>query len=349
MILNNKGLAVKQYEPWYSDNHEFTFEDELTHYGVTPVMHYDPLGRLIQTDFPDGTVSRVEFDAWQQKNFDQNDCLPESGWYAERMAISETETDDKLKSKRRAAAISLEHANTPQVIDLDVLGRPFRTTDDNGEFGERCITVNKLDITGRITQVTDGLGRIATRNTYTLTGEAPVYVNNIDSGERRLLNDVAGKPLMKWDSRGHEFSYEYDELQRPTETHVNDACVERIVYGTNAVSNSIGQVVEVYAQDGKTSFEYDFKGNVISLRKQFLEDYNSMPDWGNTVLLGESFNTHTNYDALNRPVSIMQPDNTTVSYVYDKGGLLQKVLKDGCVPLSAFCASKKIMCELSTR
>ena len=26
-------------------------EDELMEYGVTPIMHYDPAGRLVQTDF----------------------------------------------------------------------------------------------------------------------------------------------------------------------------------------------------------------------------------------------------------------------------------------------------------
>ncbi|HOF17239.1 MAG TPA: SpvB/TcaC N-terminal domain-containing protein, partial [Bacteroidales bacterium] len=40
IIVNNKGKAVKQYEPWYSTTREFEDEDLLTNYGVTPIMHY---------------------------------------------------------------------------------------------------------------------------------------------------------------------------------------------------------------------------------------------------------------------------------------------------------------------
>src|SRR5215207_7484099 len=32
--------------------------------GVTPIIHYDPLDRVIRTELPDGSESRVEFDAW---------------------------------------------------------------------------------------------------------------------------------------------------------------------------------------------------------------------------------------------------------------------------------------------
>ena len=305
VLYNNKGLPVKQYEPWYSDTHEFTFEEELTHYGVTPIMHYDPIGRLIQTDFPDGTTSRVEFDAWQQQNYDQNDCDETS-----------------------------PHYETPQVIGLDVLGRPFQTKDTITNY-ELRITKNQLDITGRVIAVTDALGRIATINRYALSEKHLLYVNNIDSGERWMLNNAVGNPVMKNDSRQHVFFYLYDELQRKTQTTAFDESIpdvktlEQITYGIDPATNSIGQIAEICAQDGKTTFEYDFKGNIIFSRKQFTQDYNMITNWDEEVtLLPEIFTTATEYDALNRPVVITHPDSSVVGYVYDKGGLLQKVLKD---------------------
>jgi len=77
-----------------------------------------------------------------------------------------------------------------------------------------------------------------------------------------------------------------------------------------------------------TLLAHDFKGNIIFSRKQFTQDYNMAPNWEDTVnLLNEQFVTQTAYDALNRPVTIVHPDNSEVSYVYDKGGLLQKVLQ----------------------
>ena len=299
VIYNNKGLPVKQYEPWYSNTHDFTFEEELTHYGVTPILHYDPLGRLIQTDFPDGTKTLVAFDPWQQLNYDQNDCDENS-----------------------------QHYNTPQIIDFDALGRPFMTNDNLGN-DIFVVTKKQLDITGRIVKVTDALGKTATVNTYALSEKHLLLIDNIDSGKRWLLNDTSGKPIKKWDEREHEFTFNYDELQRPTDTTVNNACVECIIYGIDEQENNIGQVIEIYAQDGKTTFEYDFKGNIILSRKQFTQDYNMVTNWDEQVdLQSEQFITQTAFDALNRPIAIIHPDNSDVSYEYDKGGLLQKVLKD---------------------
>ena len=72
--------------------------------------------------------------------------------------------------------------------------------------------------------------------------------------------------------------------------------------------------------------EYDFKGNVVSLHKKFTIDYDMLIDWDDAILLQGEFTTETEYDALNRPVSVVQPDNSVVGYQYDKGGLLQKVM-----------------------
>ncbi len=52
----------------------------------------------------------------------------------------------------------------------------------------------------------------------------------------------------------------------------------------------------------------------------------TLMDWNtNPALLDETFTTETTYDALNRPVNIVNPDNTTLHYAYDKGGLLDFV------------------------
>ena len=119
------------------------------------------------------------------------------------------------------------------------------------------ITKNQLDITGRILKVTDALGRIATQNIFALSEKHLLYVNNIDSGERWMLNNAVGNPVMKNDSRQHVFFYLYDELQRKTQTTVFDDAIpdikilELITYGTDPATNSIGQIAEICAQDGK--------------------------------------------------------------------------------------------------
>ena len=42
------------------------------------------LDRVIRTELPNGTDSRVEFDAWQHTTRDPNDTVLESAWYEER-------------------------------------------------------------------------------------------------------------------------------------------------------------------------------------------------------------------------------------------------------------------------
>ena len=60
-IVDNKGNPVKQYEPFFDSSPAYTDEQELVEWGVTPIILYDPLGRAIRTDQPDGTFVRVRF------------------------------------------------------------------------------------------------------------------------------------------------------------------------------------------------------------------------------------------------------------------------------------------------
>src|SRR5205814_1075902 len=118
-ICNNKGKAVKQYEPYFSSaaiGHQF---EEPREVGVTRVMYYDAVGRPIRTDMPDGSFSRVEFSPWHVRTFDQNDTVKEPGnvWFARKSAATATVED------RRAAQLATEHGDTPSVAILDSLGR----------------------------------------------------------------------------------------------------------------------------------------------------------------------------------------------------------------------------------
>ncbi len=62
-IFNNKDEPVKQYEPFFSPTHSYEDEADLVESGVTPIIHYDPLARVIRTDLPNGTFSKVELRA----------------------------------------------------------------------------------------------------------------------------------------------------------------------------------------------------------------------------------------------------------------------------------------------
>ncbi len=61
----------------------------------------------------------------------------------------------------------------------------------------------------------------------------------------------------------------------------------------------------------------------------------SLIDWNNPPQLqNEEFVVETSYDALNRPLTLTQPDGKVISYSYDKGRLLKTVRADAVLHVS---------------
>jgi RHS repeat-associated protein len=251
-ILNNKGKPVKQYEPYFSQpaaGHRYDGEEAERAQGVTPVIYYDAVGRVIRTDAPDGSYSRVEFSPWQVTSFDANDTLKEPGnlWFQRKSDPA------ALPQDRRAARLAAGHAGTPALTVLDSLGREVitvahnRTGPVNAPVDVKTVTFSKLDAEGKPLWVQDARGiRVMQYVTPPLPGGprpfddeqnltphdfAPCYdiAGNLlfqhspDSGEQWMLNDAAGKPVYAWNSRGLITRMEYDELHRPSASFVTAA------------------------------------------------------------------------------------------------------------------------------
>ena len=69
-IFNNKGKPVRQYEPFFSSTHGFEFGVQV---GVSPILFYDPVERVVATLHPNHTYEKVVFDPWRQMTWDVND------------------------------------------------------------------------------------------------------------------------------------------------------------------------------------------------------------------------------------------------------------------------------------
>ena len=169
-VLNNKGKPVKQYEPYFSAKAICCAEGDVHEdVGVTPLMYYDALSRLVRTEIPDGTLSRVEFSPWVSRSFDANDTVKESAWYRERLTNTERGPNAPTGSpeeqaraqaaspeEKRAARLAAAHANTPAEIHFDSLGRDVvaiahNRVDDGagGVRNERYATFTRLDAEGK--------------------------------------------------------------------------------------------------------------------------------------------------------------------------------------------------------
>ncbi|MFN3533304.1 MAG: toxin TcdB middle/C-terminal domain-containing protein [Candidatus Brocadia sp.] len=358
-ILNNKGNAVKQYEPYFSVTHQYEDLKELVETGVTPMMYYDAMGRLIKTEMPDTTFSKTEFDSWMQSIYDPNDTILESSWYnnrTNRLIDAELIAEGKDPGREKIAADkAAKHANTPNVQHFDTLGRPVLSIEHNKnivtEADEFYHTKVKLDIEGNLRTVTDARGNVVMQYKYDMLGNK-VYQNSMDAGQRWLFINILGNPLRTWDERNHEFQYFYDILHRPTHRkvvggdgpNVLDHIFDRIIYGESLLTgirtdsnrfneiplqarNVLGQVIQHYDTGGLIDTpDYDFKGQPIATTRKLFSKYKEVANWIDANLANdlevESFTFITETDALGRITKQTAPDGSIITPSYNEAGLL---------------------------
>ncbi len=224
-ILNNKGKPVKQYEPYFTVSQRFEEQAEV---GVTPIMYYDAAGRLIRTEAPDGSYSRVEFTPWFMATWDANDTVLENGnaWYAAQNPLDPTRAipvdmagQPLATPQQQAAWRAAQHANTPTTVFLDSLGREVisvahnRYRDGDGVMrNEKYATYTHLDAEGKPLWIRDARGnRVMEYIKHNASGTGPEYFpaydiagnllfqHSMDGGDRWMLMDATGQPHYAWD------------------------------------------------------------------------------------------------------------------------------------------------------
>ena len=355
-VINNKGNAVKQYEPYFSVTHRYEDHKELVETGVTPVMYYDAMGRLIKTQSPDNTFSRTQFDSWKQIVYDANDTVLDSAWFynrTNRLIDAELIKEGKDPAREKVAADkAARHANTPNVLYYDTFGRPVLSIDHNiniiTEADEFYRTKLSLDTEGNLRAVTDARkliengnkGNLVMQYKYDMLGNM-VYQNSMDAGQRWLLSNILGNPLRTWDERDHEFQYYYDKLHRPLQTKVLggdgdtslDHVFDRFFYGEAGPSpeqkNTRGKVIKHYDTSGLIETPvYDFKGQPTTITRKLFKNYKTVANWLNANLSGdleaESYTFSTESDALGRVARQTAPDGSIIVPSYNEAGLLEK-------------------------
>ena len=253
-IFNNKGKPVRQYEPFFDDTHDFKFGAAV---GVSPVLFYDPLERVVATLRPDHSWGKVVFVPWRQESWDGNDTVliadpksdPDVGnffqhlvdaeylptWYAQRR-------NGELGADPRDAAAKTEiHAATPTVAHADALGRTFLSIAHNRFIPrganpgdppteEFYSTRTAFDIEGNQREIVDANDRVVMRYDYDMLGTR-IHQASMEAGERWMLNNVSGKPLYAWDSRDHQFHIVYDPLQRPINAFLREGSGPDLLIG----------------------------------------------------------------------------------------------------------------------
>jgi RHS repeat-associated protein len=351
--FNNKGLPVKEHEPFFDDTHEFRFARQA---GVSSTIFYDPAERVVATLHPNHVWEKVVFDAWRQENWDVNDTVlldplsdPDVGRLIARLHDSEYLPTWHAQrqggvlgaAEQAAAAKAAVHAGTPTVTHADSLGRSFLTVAQNrferdGTIvDERYPSRISFTVEGNQRAFTDAQSRVVMRYDYDILSNR-IHQRSMESGERWVLLEVTGKPIYAWDSRGQRFHTAYDVLRRVTGSfHMvgtsDEQQLGKTTYGESMpdpeVANLRGKMVNCFDQAGVVSVvSYDFKGNVLSSSRRFTETFDTTVDWlTDPALQSESFIHATTYDALNRPISTTSPDGSVYRPRFNGSNLLEQV------------------------
>jgi RHS repeat-associated protein len=362
-IFNNKGKPVRQYEPFFSATHHFEFALTV---GVSLILCYDSLGRVVATLHPNQTYEKVVFDPWQQASWDVNDTVlqtdptqdPDVGDFFSRLPAADYSPTWYMQrqggalgpQEQAAAQKTAVHANTPTIAYFDTMGRTFLTVAHNRFEGNSVITEEQylshvtLDIENNQRELLDARDRLVMRYDYDMLSNR-IHQASMEAGERWMLNDVTNKPLYAWDSRGHILHTLYDALRRPVEVHMSPnggstSLVTRTVYGETQSNpeqqNLRGKVYQAYDQAGlMTTNSYDFKDNLLNSSRQLVDNssrlYTGTVDWSTGAPLEtHSYTSSTTYDALNRPVTQITPDNSIIRLTHNEANLLERVEANLC-------------------
>jgi RHS repeat-associated protein len=292
-VFNNKGKPVRQYEPFFTDIYCFEFDVGI---GVSSVLFYDPVERVVATLHPNHTWEKVVFDPWRQETWDVNDTvliadprtdadvgdffgrLPNADYlptwhvlrtdaaHATAFAARYPDATDRT-NETQAAEKTCAHAATPTVAHADSLGRTVLTVSHNkakySDTSSAALPVEEfyptrivLDIEGNQREVIDAKDRIVMRYDYDMLGNR-VHQASMEAGQRWMLNDVAGKPLYAWDGRDHRFRTAYDPLRRPQDSFLSEGGGAEIV-----VERSI------YGEGRPNPEDTNLRGKIVELRDQ---------------------------------------------------------------------------------
>ncbi len=306
VVLNNKGLPVRRYEPFFTATHAY---EHAVADGVSAVLCYDPRGRVVATLYPDATYDKMLRQPWRQVAWDAADTVlldPRTDPDVRAVATSyvdslppgwQTWHAQRIggvlggPAQLAAAATAGTCAGTPTVGYLDPLGRTVVTADHNrtGATDELLPTRAVIDIEGNRTALVDPTGRTAGSSTVDIAGRL-VRETSTDEGVHVLLPDASGAVLRSVDARGCVLRNTYDALRRPVRRYARGSAddaewlVQRTVWGEAHPDPTAAylrtRVLHQFDGAGlSTVEEYDFKGNPVRTSRRLAAPWDAAVDW----------------------------------------------------------------------
>jgi RHS repeat-associated protein len=346
-VVNNKGRPIRSYDPYFSTSEVYEDQDAVRKIGFSPVQFYDPVGRAVRVEFPEGAVARTVYETWRQQAFDANDTVLESRWYADRGSPDPaTEVEPLADPQRRAAWLAAMHADTPGTVHFDAMGRAVYAVSDYGSEKTAAVRM-QADYGERFTTVFDQFGRQSSTSFAGLGGQA-ITSDSAERGRRWTFTDAAGAVVRAWDEHGRTLRAEYDGLRRPLSAFASsragpEVLLNHVVYGDRhpqaRARNLLNTPHLVFDQAGMVRIdELDFRGNPTRVDRLLALVFEQDVDWAAVAAqadvaavettasgmldVAEVLSVRARVNALGRPTNVTLPDATVLAATYDEGGAL---------------------------
>jgi RHS repeat-associated protein len=283
---------------------------------------YDATLREIQRTNPDGTFLRTIFEAFKETRFDESDNTAGS-----------------------------PHEGTPNIIYQDGLGRQIRTdelvrlNDDGTSSGalKTWTTAYAFDLNDQLIRITDSQGNI--KHMFFDGQKRLIAMNDPDRGVSTNYYDAASNRIETRDAKGQRITYTYDGANRLLSEDYHDegqlfsagyvfdpaqpvtaANRPDIAYFYDTPANAIdagnGSTATAQNTKGMLAFVWDLSGEEhlsYDLRRRDAWTVKRIRDPRHGKLV--SYQTRQTYDALNRLVQTVYPDNDAVTYGYNERNL----------------------------
>ncbi|MCP4150684.1 MAG: sugar-binding protein, partial [bacterium] len=244
-VYNNKGEVCKEYLPYFSNTPLFESQQEIVEEGLVPpptVTHYDPLTRVTRVDTPKGFFSKVEFNPWEEKHYDENDTVKDSEYYIKFMEEYPPEPTRELEDEKNALEKAAVFYDTPAIKVLDSRGMVFLDIQTNiegaNEEKRQLLSYYETDIQGRQTMSIDprlylsnqtkGTDYYNFKYRYIMGAvdpeeeeeNTPVYTDSADGGVQKHFSNIFGNQLWSYSPRDYCQLISYDRLQRKSALRV---------------------------------------------------------------------------------------------------------------------------------
>ena len=247
----------------------------------------DALGRIVETTSPDGSLSRLVYEAGRVTAYD----------------VSDTDASP--------ANIARGHFDTPKVTEFDAQGRVVAVTED---IGTTTLTTRYVrDAMGRLVSITDARGIETVRYRYDLLGRK-VEADHVDAGRRRVAFDARGDLAESLDAAGRRVAMQYDVLRRATETRVEGVLAERYFYDAGTGTNLVGRLARVEDEAGSLELSYTPRG-LVAARTRALPTLSGL----------SAFTVAFEYDSLDRMTRVIHPGGSTVDYGYNERSMVGRI------------------------